>query len=87
VTPPVGDSLDVSMQGIATNVVCPGALEVSVDGITWIAASGANLDGVPDVFVLLEATADGATMWRVPDPGAWTFADGQPLSEPFEGEI
>jgi hypothetical protein len=30
---------------------------------------------------------DDAESWKVVDPSSWTFADGQPMVEPFEGEV
>jgi hypothetical protein len=85
--------LEASMAGdvavttiVPAGVVCRGGLELLVGGV-WVPANGANADGPPIVFFLFDQVVEGATQWRVPEPGAWTFEDAAPLSEPFEGEI
>jgi hypothetical protein len=62
------------------------AFGVRHDG-SWLAPKTVSLDALPVVRFGFEEPVAGAGQWHVPDPSQWVFADGQPMEEPFSGEI
>jgi hypothetical protein len=81
------DAIVVTIHGTLSSIAnYELAIEVS-DGENWIAPLGGNIDGQPVVFFLFSKDVTDRTQWRVVHPEEWVFADGQPMEEPFEGEI
>ena len=82
------DEILITVSGTPTDLSMPDAFAVSDDGgSTWIGPMGFNLDSPPVVVLLFGTTVNLATLWQVPDPAAWTFADAQPLEAPIDGSI
>src|SRR5262249_31084127 len=68
------------------DVVLPQGLQAMLLGV-WVDADNVDVsDPLRPVFVFLDPM-DDANQWRVPQPAAWAFANGQPLAGPYEGEI
>jgi hypothetical protein len=62
-------------------------LEVSWDGVLWSGAIDAAQLGAREMELVFFEDVTTATLWRVPRPASWYFADAHPLSPPYAGTI
>ena len=76
----------LTVQGTATAIDAPAGFEV-YDGDAWWPMASANLSALPLLTLTFGHDVTGAYQWRVPDAGAWHFADGGPMVGPLEGEF
>ena len=76
----------LTVQGTATAIDAPAGFEV-YDGDAWWPMASANLSALPLLTLTFGHDVTGAFQWRVPDAGAWHFADGQALVGAMEGEF
>src|SRR5947199_10000002 len=76
----------LTVQGTVTAIDAPAGFEV-FDGSDWWPMISADLSLLPLLTLTFGNDVTGTYQWRVPNAGAWHFADGQALVGPFEGEF
>ena len=63
-----------------------GMLEIYLDGSGWVPAMSATAEG-EFVELRFPTALYDASIWRVPTPANWVFADDATLDAPYSGNI
>lgn len=84
---PGGNEMTLTVDGTITNVAdWPMAFEVFVED-TWYWVMNGDYSTPGTVILTFEYDVSTASLWNVPVPGVWQFADEEPLEPPTSGTI